>query len=104
MSDSGSRDMPSERRRAAGRQILAAVLLGLPLYLPAALASADPGEPRATEAPGDEDSARRSEGEGQVERSRPVTRPDSRRGREKQAFQPSEKIPADVSSDLPTDI
>jgi hypothetical protein len=96
--------MPSERRRAAGRQILAAVLLGLPLYLPAALASADPGEPRAAEAPGDEYSARKSEGEGQGERSRPVTRPDSRRGHEKQAFQPSEKIPADVSSDLLTDI
>ena len=93
------------RRRAGGHRLLATFLLGLLLCLPAVIGNADPGDPRATPPPADGDRSQRSEEvrkEGGRPRREPL--PDSARDREKDAFQPSEKIPADVPSDLPTDI
>ena len=93
------------RRRAGGYRSLATFLLGLLLCLPAVIGSADPGDPRATPPPPDGDRSQRSEAvEREEGQARQEPRPDSARKREKRAFQPSEKIPADIPSDFPTDI
>jgi hypothetical protein len=93
------------RRRATGwrAQATLALGLGLGLLLPASVANADPGDPPAV--PPAAESGDSREGVAQpAQRSRPEPRPAPAKSRAKDTFQPSEKIPADVPSHLPTDI